>query len=449
MVKIDTGAEKVIRRLMASGADAYLVGGCVRDFLLGRRPKDWDVATSLTPDEVMDCFGELSVIPTGLKHGTVTVLAEGTPIEVTTFRRDGPYDDGRRPSSVRFVDNLKEDLARRDFTINALAYAPEEGLIDYFGGEADLKNGILRTVGNPDDRLREDGLRILRALRFSSILGFEIDTQLDASIHRNKDLLTHISAERISAELMKLLPGIRAPEILMAYADVFAVFIPEISPTVGFDQQNPHHDYDVWVHTAVSISHAPADPLVRLTLLFHDLGKPESFFIGEDGFGHFYGHEQCGADIARYRLRKLRFDNDTISTVVELVKWHDITIEPRKLLKWLNKLGEDRLRILFEVKKADGLAHKEEFREKRANEIAELEQTLERVLEEKQCYALKDLAVNGRDLIDAGAPAGPAIGNILKTLLEEVLEGRLPNERDALLAAAIPMYNPAIRRGRS
>ncbi|MDR2156257.1 MAG: HD domain-containing protein [Clostridiales Family XIII bacterium] len=433
---ISAGAEKVVRRLRAGGYRAYLVGGCVRDALLGKEPVDWDVATSARPEQVTDCFGDLPVIPTGLKHGTVTVLSEHMPVEVTTFRKDGAYLDNRRPSEVFFVDDLKEDLSRRDFTINALAYAPEEGLIDCFGGAEDLKAGVIRTVGSPDERFGEDDLRILRALRFASTLGFRIDDRLSAGIHGNRNLLTRIAAERIAAELMKLLPGVRIFEILMEYADVFAVFIPEITPATGFDQRNPHHAYDVWEHTAVAISQATEDPIVRLALLFHDLGKPASFLVGEDGVGHFYGHEARGAAIAHHRLRKLRFDKDTVETVTALIKWHDAVIAPNRLLKWLSRLSPERLRLLFAVKRADGLAHTEMFQDARVRETETLERALDRILEEKTCYTLKDLAVNGKDLIDLGVPKGPRIGDILHALLDDVTEGKRPNERGALLSAA-------------
>jgi tRNA nucleotidyltransferase (CCA-adding enzyme) len=442
-MKIEENAGKVIKRLEAAGHAAYLVGGCVRDFLLGQEPQDWDVATSATPEEVLVCFADGRVLETGLKHGTVTVLLGDMPVEVTTFREDGHYLDNRRPERVTFVEDLKKDLARRDFTINAMACHPDKGLTDCFGGEADLRARRIRTVGNPDRRLKEDGLRILRALRFAATLDFEIDQQLSAAIHRNKDLLAKISAERIASELMKMLPGKRISDILTAYPDVFSVFIPEISPAVGFDQKNPHHGHDVWGHTALSIEKSVPDSLTRLTLLFHDLGKPKAFFLDKKGIGHFYGHEGYSAEIANSRLRAMKFDKDTVEKVTELIRWHDAIIEESRILRWLNRLGEAQLRRLFEIKIGDAAAHTEGWQSRRFAEIATLREALDRVLTEGRCFSLRDLAINGDDLIAIGLPEGGRIGETLDRLLKDVMEDRLPNERDALLKAAHNHISPS------
>jgi len=440
-VEADRRAIAVVRRLNACGFDAFLVGGCVRDQLLGAAPKDWDVATSAAPEAVMRCFSGLRVIETGVKHGTVTVVCDNLPVEVTTFRADGIYEDCRRPAEVTFVRDLREDLARRDFTVNALAWHPDKGLIDCFGGADDLAAGVVRCVGSPDDRLQEDALRILRALRFSATLGFEIDKALANSIHGNRNLLSRISSERISAELMKMLPGKDILHVLLGYPDVFSVFIPEIAATVGFDQKHPSHPYDLWEHTARSIDAARADPLIRLALLLHDLGKPQAFFVEGDGIGHFYRHETYGAEIARRRLNALAFAGNTVRAVTELVLWHDVQIPDRRILKWLNRLGEERLRQLFAVQKGDALAHGDPYRTKRLRRIQALEQELEAVLEAKSCFTLKGLAIDGTDILALGAETGPAVGEILSTLLDGVMEGRLENEREALIAAARGMVN--------
>jgi tRNA nucleotidyltransferase (CCA-adding enzyme) len=339
---------------------------------------------------------------------------------------------------VTFVRSLKEDLARRDFTINALAYDLASGVIDYFGGEADIKNRRLRAVGDPDRRLNEDALRLLRALRFSAVLSFDIEQSLADSIHRNRELLRNISQERIAAELSKMIVGDDIVRILLDYPDVFSVFIPEIAKTLGFDQKNPHHIQDVWTHTAQSVGAAApgADPIVRLAMLFHDLGKPDSFTVDEHGTGHFYGHNKISEDIATSRLKTLRFDNDTIEAVSKLVRWHDAKIAPENLVRWLNKMGEAPLRNLLEVKKADALAQNELFGHDKIQGIEHLKEELDQLIANEQCYKLTDLMITGTDLLGLGVQEGPAVGSILDTLLEKVMDGELENDRSTLLSAA-------------
>ena len=466
-IKAPKGAMEVINRLEKSGHEAWLVGGCVRDLLMGLNPKDWDVTTSATPSEVKACFGGKRLIETGIKHGTLTVVSCGLPIEVTTYRTDGDYMDNRRPESVTFTKDLRGDLSRRDFTINAMAWNPARGLVDEWGGMLDLEAGLLRAIGNPDERLHEDGLRIMRALRFASTLGFTVDEGLSGSLRRNRLLLENISAERIAAELMKALAGPEIQEILMGYPEIFSVFIPEIRGAVGFEQISPHHDRDLWAHTATSVAGAIPDPTIRLTMLFHDLGKPaaasmvtkgggedkgDGSFVsgsghipghedkGDDSFvsgsGHIPGHEKIGAKIAFNRLKAMKFDNAAIETVTTLIRWHDVIIYPEKIPKWLNILGEGKLEQLFEVKLADAAAHKPSCQEKRIEEIAILRDEVAKVLAEGPCFSLKELSVSGADLIAAGIPEGKAVGETLNCLLEEVMERRLPNERAALLKAA-------------
>lgn len=435
---IEPRAAEIITKLNIPGFDAYLVGGCVRDLLLGKTPKDWDVATSALPEEVVSVFSDNHIIETGIKHGTVTIVSNGLPIEVTTFRVDGNYEDGRRPANVIFVRNIREDLARRDFTINAIAYHPDKGLIDPFGGVTDLNTKTVHAVGDANTRLNEDGLRILRALRFASTLSFEIDSSLASSIHHNKKLLQNISVERIATEMTKLLCGDNVSKILIEYSDIFSVFIPEISDIIGFDQRSPYHLFDAWTHTVLTVAAAPTDPILRLTMLFHDLGKPACFTQDDDEMGHFYGHEDKSAEIANRRLRELRFDNETIDAVCELVRWHDVGLTEKNLIKWLNRLGEPRLRQLFEIKLADAKSHSAENATEKLSELWDREMQLNDILEKEVCFSLKDLSLNGDDLLAAGIPEGAEIGFILQRLLDAVMDGRLPNEKQALLRAAIP-----------
>jgi tRNA nucleotidyltransferase (CCA-adding enzyme) len=434
--KIDYRAIGIIDKLYAAGFDAYLVGGCVRDLLLGKVPSDWDVATSALPKEVINVFNGGKVIETGIKHGTVTIVSDGLPVEVTTFRIDGDYEDRRRPAKVTFIRNLREDLLRRDFTINALAWRPDEGVIDDVSGVDDLSAGIIRAVGDADLRLNEDGLRILRALRFASVLSFLIEKSLSDSLHRNKELLRNISAERIATELLKLLTGSGVFEMLRDYPDILSVFIPEIEPMIGFDQKNPFHQYDAWLHTINAIENIRPDPVLRLTMLFHDLGKPGCFSISDEGVGHFYGHEALSEEIARMRLRALKFDNDTIRTVTELVRYHDARLTTKNMIKWLNRLGETRLRQLLEVQRADADAHMNSYKGGRQRDTAEVSSALDGIIASGQCFSLRHLAVNGDDLIAVGFTEGEPIGQMLSQLLNEVMDGAIPNERDALIERA-------------
>jgi tRNA nucleotidyltransferase (CCA-adding enzyme) len=428
-------AAAIIEILNNAGYEAYLVGGCVRDSLLGASPKDWDVATSATPDELKPVFADYRVIYTGIKHGTVTVIYGELPVEVTTFRLDGEYLDRRRPADVTFVRGLDADLARRDFTVNALAYHPLKGLIDLFGGTDDLRRKIIRAVGDADTRVNEDGLRILRALRFASVLEFDIDAQLSESIHRNRQALREISAERVNSEIRKLLVGVGVLPILTDYSDVLEVIIPEITPMVGFNQRSVHHCYDVWTHTAKAISYAPKELLTRLALLFHDCGKPATFSTDSRGNGHFYGHAGKSEALAETRLRALKFDNGTIRSVCKLIKHHDELFADKNILRWLNKLGEPMLRTLLDVMFADSKAHAYGSAVKRLAENRGHLAELEKIVAEHKCFSLRDLAVDGDDLITAGFDRGPEIGRMLDYLLNAVLDGKLENDKAALMGA--------------
>ena len=435
LLRIPESVQKVLYELETAGYEAWCVGGCVRDTLLGRDPGDWDVTTSALPEETMAVFSG-HAIPTGLQHGTVTVRQDHRSIEVTTYRVDGAYLDHRRPDSVTFTRSLEEDLQRRDFTVNAMALGLRGDLRDPFGGQADLEKGILRCVGDPDRRFNEDALRILRGLRFAAVLGFELEEQTAESIHRNRNLLREIAAERIQTELLKLLCGAHAVEVLRAYPDVIGVFWPEILPMVGFDQKNHHHCYDVWEHTLHALEATPEDAALRCAVLLHDIGKPECFTVDEAGVGHFYGHGNASRDLADQMLRRLKCSTEFRETVVRLVDWHDRMVQPTEkgVKKALRRLGEADLRRLIAVKRADNLGQAPEFRS-RQQELDLGESILEQLLAEGACFSLKQLAVNGHDLMRL-VITGPAIGRTLERLLDAVVNGDLPNERAALLTAA-------------
>lgn len=441
--EIPTGARSILNALNAAGYEAYLVGGCVRDMLRGVAPHDWDICTSALPQETAACFAGHRVLETGLKHGTLTLLEEGGAYEVTTYRVDGAYTDGRRPDAVSFVSDLSLDLSRRDFTINAIA-ADVQGMVqDPFGGAADIRAGVVRCVGDPALRFQEDGLRIMRALRFASVLGYRIEEGTAAELHSHREMLRCVAAERISAELCRLLTGAGAADILRDYADVFCVFWPELGPMAGMAQNNPWHCWDVWEHTLRAVAATPADKVLRTAVLLHDIGKPRCYTEDERGVGHFYGHPSISAELAGDMLRRLKFDNDTRKQVVELVARHDTLLVPRDkvLRRCLNRLGRERFFQLLEVKRADCLGQNLDRVGQRLEELEDIRGRAERIIAERQCFSLKDLAVNGRDVIAAGAAPGPQVGKALGRLLEQVLDGALANERGALLDALSRDFN--------
>lgn len=438
MVKIPEHALTVTERLERCGYEAYVVGGCVRDSLMGREPKDWDVCTNALPEDVLRVFRRFHVIKTGLKHGTVTVMVNRQPVEVTTYRIDGAYSDNRHPDRVQFVGQVESDLARRDFTVNAMAYSPTRGLVDAFGGREDLAAGVIRCVGEPDARFHEDGLRILRALRFAARYNFDIERETAYSVHRNRTLLENVSAERVFSELKGILAGAGVRNMLLAFPDVFTCVIPELAATVGFEQCSPHHMYDVWTHTAHAVQSIRPEPALRLTMLLHDVAKPACFTQDAAGRGHFRGHQKAGAEIARQVLRRLRSDNDTLNTVVRLVAEHDTDFptDMPGMRRLIGKLGEQTVRQLIEVQSAD-LAAKSDFsKDQKKAEIRNAAFLLEETLEAGSLFTTADLAVNGNDLIQLGMKPGPGMKQALSALLNEVQEERLPNTREALLAYA-------------
>ena len=433
-IQIPDPVEEILNTLEAAGHRAWCVGGCVRDALLGRPPGDWDVTTAALPEETMALFAARAV-PTGLRHGTVTVKTALGGVEVTTLRRDGAYRDHRRPESVTFTGSLEEDLRRRDFTVNTFAADRTGRVLDPLNGWADLAAGVLRCVGDPDRRFTEDALRILRGLRFAAQLGFRIEPETAAAIRRNRELLGDIAPERIWTELKKLVAGDRAAEVLRAYPDVIGVFWPEVLPMVGFDQRNRHHCYDVWEHTLRVVSAVPPELELRLAALLHDVGKPNCFTVDEKGQGHFYGHPAESARLAGEMLSRLRADSATRETVIRLVAWHDKNIPRTRpgVAHALAVLGEQDLRRLLAVKRADNLAQAPDYRFMQG-EIDKAEVILDQLLAEGACVSLGQLGVTGRDLLALGL-SGPAVGQALRALLDAVMDGDLPNERQALLAA--------------
>lgn len=437
-IAIPEYALTVLERLERFGYEAYVVGGCVRDCLMGRTPKDWDVCTNALPEEVLRVFRKFHVIKTGLQHGTVTVMVNHEPVEVTTFRVDGDYTDNRHPDSVAFVSRVEEDLSRRDFTINAMAYNPTRGLVDAFGGQEDLKAHLIRCVGDPDARFNEDGLRIMRALRFASRFGFDVERETSDAVRRNRHLLENVSAERIFKELKGILAGEGLVSMLLAYPEVFGVIIPQLAPTVGCEQNTPYHKYDVWTHTAWAAHFAPKDELLRLTLLLHDVAKPECRTTDENGRDHFHGHPERGAEVARRVLLALKSDNDTLRDVVTLVREHDIDLPTERagMRRLVGRIGLENVQRLFEVQRADLAAHSDYGQQRKGARIRESRAVLEEVLEEEAAFTVKDLHLDGRDLMKMGLRPGPAFRRLLETLLAEVQEERLPNEHEALAARA-------------
>lgn len=428
-------AKQLLTRLHDAGFEAYAVGGCVRDFLRGVTPEDIDITTAATPHEILTVFENLRTIPTGLQHGTVTVLVDGVPFEITTFRTDGTYSDGRHPDSVAFTTLLTEDLARRDFTVNAIAMREDGTVIDPFGGAEDLRNGILRCVGDPEKRFQEDALRIARLFRFMGALGFDVDAAtVDAAV-RLCDRLDLVAAERKRVELTKALVGEHFLKAATTLPSVLCAIVPALSPLVDFDQHNPHHAFDIYTHTVRAVDAAVRDPIIRLAVLLHDIGKPNTFHMDENGVGHFYGHPAHSNALAEETLHALRFDNATIHAVLPLVAHHDIPIsaERRLVKRRLAQFGETGLRRLLAVKQADAAGC---FADSVPPDFDDIHRLIDDLLAEEACVSLRDLAIGGGDLLTAGFAAGPLIGTILNTLLQDVVEERLPNEREVLLHAA-------------
>ena len=439
MIRIDL-PEKVkfiIDTITAAGFEAFAVGGCIRDSILGRNPADWDITTSAKPEQVKAMFAK--TFDTGIQHGTITVLLEKEGFEVTTYRIDGEYEDSRHPKEVVFTSNLVEDLKRRDFTINAMAYNETVGLVDEFGGMDDIDRGVIRCVGNPKERFSEDALRIMRAIRFSAQLGYEIEENTKQAIIELADTLKNISAERIQVELIKLLCSPHPDYLKIMYdTGVTKVVLPEFDRCMETPQVHPHHMYDVGNHTLAALKETPADRVLRLAVLFHDVGKPGTVEVDREGITHFHGHQVVSRDIAKQVLRRLRFDNDTIYKVTKLVEFHDYGngVEPTKKIvrRAVHRIGEDIFPMLHAVRKADVLAQSEYQREEKLRLLEDWQKLYEQIVADGECVSLKTLAVTGNDLIAVGLKPGKEIGESLQALLQYVLDNPDKNEKDILLA---------------
>lgn len=435
-------AAAILERLESRGFEAWAVGGCVRDSLLGLSPHDWDLCTAATPEEMAAAFEGWPVIPTGLRHGTLTVRLEKENWEVTTYRADGTYTDHRRPDSVRFVTRVEEDLSRRDFTVNAMAWHPRRGLLDPFGGAADLDDRVLRCVGDPRRRFEEDALRILRGVRFAARYGLRVEEATAAAIHEGREQLRRVAPERCMAELRRLLvaPGELLGPVLREFWDVLCVLpgLAYLREMPGYDQQNPHHDRDLMEHTIAVVTATPPREAPRLAALLHDGGKPRCRTVDGQGIAHYYGHAKAGAGLAGAALRRLRCENALRDRVVDLVERHDLWAPPTlpAARRWLGRLGEETLRDLLALQRGDTLGHAPDCQPPRLARLDKWEALVAEVLAKGDCLGLRGLAVNGDDLLAAGFRPGPELGRTLRHLLGEVLEGRLPNDKTALLSEA-------------
>ncbi len=446
MIKINMpeNANRIIHTLQDAGYEAYIVGGCVRDAILGREPDDWDITTSATPEQVKTLFHR--TIDTGIAHGTVTVMFGKEGYEVTTYRVDGKYEDHRRPASVTFTASLIEDMKRRDFTINAMAYNEAEGLVDHFDGVGDLKNQVIRCVGNPKERFDEDALRILRAIRFAAQLDFEIDENTREAIRNQSVFLKDISAERIHVEFTKLLVSKHPERLRAAYElGVTAVILPELDRMMETAQNNKHHIYSVGEHTLNVVKEVPPTETLRWAALLHDVAKPVTKTTDERG-DHFYGHNEVGAKMARKILLRLKFDNATTARVERLVLWHDYGMGEmptlRSFRKSLSKMGADLFEDYMYIKRADILAQSAYMQEQKLANLEQLKIYYQQILEQQQCLSLKDLEVTGKDLIEQGMKPGKEIGDMLHYLLECVLEHPELNQRDTLLKLVSDRLKP-------
>lgn len=435
--------DTAINLLQSAGFEAYAVGGCVRDSLLGKTPNDWDITTSAKPEDMKSVFADFHCIDTGIKHGTVTVVIDGEPLEITTFRLDGEYEDNRHPKSVTFTSDLGADLGRRDFTVNAMAYSKMTGTVDLFGGQNDLKNGIIRCVGDPDRRFNEDALRILRALRFASALDFEIEEKTAQSLLKNRALLGNISEERIAKELLKLVCGKGAKRILTDFAPVLFEILPELQPMYKNSHDNPHHCYDIYEHTLIAVESIDPEPTLRFAMLLHDCGKPAVKKFDENGVAHFYGHQRISAEISAQILARLKVSNKFRDEILFLVSNHDrweLYENTEKMPRYLSKFGLDGVLNLLKVMRADVLAQSPEYRY-RIDQIADAEEIAKNLAAQKPCLSLSELQINGRTLMDIGIPQGRKLGAVLAQLLDEVIDGVTKNTQEALTTRAREIYS--------
>lgn len=437
-IRIPKDAKSIIDKLTGAGYEAYIVGGCVRDCLLGLVPDDWDITTNALPKQVKELFRR--TIDTGIEHGTVTVMIGDEGYEVTTYRTDGAYSDGRHPDKVTFVPSLEEDLKRRDFTINAMAYNDSEGLVDLFGGRDDIEKKVIRCVGCADERFSEDALRMMRAVRFAAKLGYGIDNEALASIKKLAPTLSRVSAERITTELTKLLVSDHPEMIETLYeTGLTKVFFPEFDKAFDTPQVHPHHCFNVGKHITESVRLSENDRIVRFAMLLHDIGKPDTLTIDEKGITHFHGHPAVGAKMGEEIMRRWKLDNDTVYRVCRLIRHHDMSKGKKctpELVRKAVSVMEDDFQRLLEVMRADVLAQSDFMRREKLENLNDYGREYERIMREGECCSLRTLAVSGRDLIELGIKPGPAMGEILGMLLERVLEDPSLNEKKKLLSIA-------------
>lgn len=432
-ISLPKDVENIIKTIEEAGFEAYAVGGCVRDSLLLREPDDWDITTSAKPEQIKALFRK--TIDTGIAHGTVTVMMRHKGYEVTTYRIDGEYEDSRHPKEVTFTLDLLEDLRRRDFTINAMAYNDRSGIVDAFCGMGDLDNKIIRAVGEPKARFEEDALRIMRAVRFSAQLGYEIEENTRKAIRALAGNLRHISAERIQVELVKLVQSPHPEKIRDLYEmGISKVFMPEFDAIMETEQNNPHHMYSVGEHTIRAMMAAEADKNLRLAMLFHDFGKSRCKTTDEEGVDHFHGHSAKSEEMSKEILKRLKFDNDTIHIVSRLVQNHDYDIVPEKkyVRRAVNRIGEDIFGLLLKVKQADLDAQSDYLKEEKQQKLCRIKELYQEILEDEECTSLRMLAVKGTDLIAWGMQPGKEIGEMLARLLEEVLDNPQNNQKEKL-----------------
>lgn len=437
-IVLPKNVKTIIKILNTHNYEAFIVGGCVRDSVIGLTPHDWDICTNAKPEEIKKCFENFNTFDSGIKHGTISVVLDGEVFEVTTYRIDGTYSDNRRPDSVTFTSDITQDLARRDFTINAMAYNEKRGLIDPYGGRNDLSDKIIKCVGNPDFRFNEDALRIIRALRFASVYNFEIDDETAKSIHKNADLLNNIAVERISVELNKLLSGNGAEKILNNYRDVIAVFIPEIKPMFDYNQHTKHHNRDLWHHITYAVKSIDNSPLLRMSMLLHDIGKPKACKRDGDGTCHFKGHPKYSAEMAETILRRLKYSNDFIETCITIIKYHDVRFSGSKcqLRHVMSAIGDKNVELLLKIQRADIMAQSDYKHKEKLEKLNLACKTYKEILADKDCFTLKQLKINGNDIKNLGVSEGIKIGKILKILLGLVIEDKIENEKSALIKKA-------------
>lgn len=426
-----------IKLLEKSGFKAFIVGGCVRDSIMGNIPDDWDMTTNASPEEIISVFSQYKTVPTGIKHGTVTVIIDGNKIEITTMRIDGEYSDNRRPDSVKFTDDITVDLSRRDFTVNAIAYNPLSGITDPFNGTADIKRKTIKCVGNPDKRFDEDALRILRAVRFASVLGFTIDNETKESIIRKSNLLNNVAKERIRNELLKLLCGKNAEKILLDYRNIIFTIIPELEAENNFEQHTPYHIYDVWTHTAKVVASVKNTYVLRMSALLHDIGKPQKFYLDASGTGHFKGHPELSAKTAEKILKELHFSNAEIKQITQIILLHDRRPngDKKQIAHLCAEYSPEIVNDTIELMKADTAAKSPDLYDKYISACNTAQKQISEIIDNNECISLKSMAINGNDLLAVGIK-GEKIKIILNTLLDMIIDDKVQNNENELIDAA-------------